>query len=386
MRLSDLADDRQAEAKTGVVSGGRGIGLPERLEDVRQKQRVDADAGVVNGDRRLQRRVRQRHDDAAGVGELHGVGQQVPDRLLQPIRIGADEMRRSVDAHLDVKPSGVSRRPHHVDRLFDDLRRVYQGQLQAKLARDDARHVEQIFDEPRLGPGVAVEAGERLPQAIFRHGRHLQNLQPAENGVERRAKFVRHRREKLVLQPVCGSQFVVAPLNLREHVVERDDQLADLVFGDRLLAHRVIAARRDVVRRGSQSSDRSRNRLLESSRKQDGGGRAQQKRQERCERLRAKLGRDVGQVGADIQRSGDAVSHGDRLPEFDRSERAAIDVAGWRRGTSVGERRLIGGEELSLRVPGAGHFDDRQRPQAHEACRRRSRGPRRRRRPKYCRW
>ena len=278
MRLGNLAHDGQAEPEAGVVPGGRGIGLPERLEDVRQKQRVDADAGVVHDDQRLHRRVRQRHGDAAGVGEFHGVGQQIPDRLLQAIRVGTDEMRRRVHAHLDAKPLGVSRRHRHVDRLFDDLGRVDQRQLQPELARDDARHVEQIFDEPCLSSGVPVEAGERLTQAIFRHGRHLQNLQPAENGIQRRAKLVRHGREELVLQPVRRPQVVVAPLNLRQHVIERHDQLADLVFRHRLLAHRVVAARRDVMRRGRERGDRSRNRLLESSREQDGGGRAEQKR------------------------------------------------------------------------------------------------------------
>ena len=51
-----------------MVPRGRGIGLPERLEDVRQKRRVDADAGVVTTIESSSIVVwRQRHGDAPGV-------------------------------------------------------------------------------------------------------------------------------------------------------------------------------------------------------------------------------------------------------------------------------------------------------------------------------
>src|SRR5947209_976460 len=88
----NLAADRQAEAGAAVLAAGRAVGLLERLEDVPQFVGCDSDPGVGDREREdgrlrvVQRRYAEAQRavrgvdpqrDAAGVGELERVGQQV---------------------------------------------------------------------------------------------------------------------------------------------------------------------------------------------------------------------------------------------------------------------------------------------------------------------
>ena len=99
-----------------------------------------------------------------------------------------------------------------------------------ELAGDDARDVEEIFDERGLGARVALDALVRPRGRGGVGGRDPQDLNPAEDGVERRAQLVRERGQELVLEPAGGAQLLVAPLDLGDHAVEGIDELPDLVL------------------------------------------------------------------------------------------------------------------------------------------------------------
>ena len=76
--FGQLVDNRQAEPKAAVAPGDRAIGLPETIEDMRQKRRVDAAAGVANDQLPVTLTGNDRHvDGAPRRRELHGIGQQV---------------------------------------------------------------------------------------------------------------------------------------------------------------------------------------------------------------------------------------------------------------------------------------------------------------------
>src|SRR4051812_47526460 len=69
----------------------RRVSLPESVEDKRQERGIDADAGV--GDAQFDLALggrRRRRDGASGRCELDGVGQQVPDNLLQSLAVRQD--------------------------------------------------------------------------------------------------------------------------------------------------------------------------------------------------------------------------------------------------------------------------------------------------------
>ena len=142
----------------------RRVGLAEALEDVRQERRLDADAGVADDERvdAAASRASATSTLAAGGRELHRVRQQVPDHLLQAIGIADDGQRRSRPAVSSVelpapRPPGASTRPPRatIGREVDG------AQLEPQLAGDDARDVEQVFDQLRLRLRVALDDLER---------------------------------------------------------------------------------------------------------------------------------------------------------------------------------------------------------------------------------
>jgi hypothetical protein len=57
---------------------------------------------------------------------------------------------------------GLRRRPHSVDGRLYDLRHIEACSVQANLARDDATHIEQVFDDLSLGFGISLYDCETL--------------------------------------------------------------------------------------------------------------------------------------------------------------------------------------------------------------------------------
>ena len=88
MQVHEVADDGESQAESGVSARCAGAGLAEWFEHVGQKPRGDTLAGVA--DPNLELAVgpcRPQRNGAAWPCVLHGVGQQVPDDLLQSRRV-----------------------------------------------------------------------------------------------------------------------------------------------------------------------------------------------------------------------------------------------------------------------------------------------------------
>src|SRR6266436_6189129 len=104
VELDELS--RQREAETGALALVRGVAhLAELLEDRLLVLRRDADPGV--GDRHLDGAVRGQRthvDPAALGGELHGVGQQIQEDLLELALVGDNVRERLVDRQLEREP------------------------------------------------------------------------------------------------------------------------------------------------------------------------------------------------------------------------------------------------------------------------------------------
>ena len=80
---------------------------------------------------------------------------------------------------------------------------VHRLGAELQLAGDDARQLDQIFDDARLRLRVAFDARHG---ALDRGGIHVgraDDLEPAEHRVEGRAEFVRYRGEELVLEAIA---------------------------------------------------------------------------------------------------------------------------------------------------------------------------------------
>src|SRR5215510_2007735 len=91
MQLDQVFDESKAEAEAAVPSGARRVGLSEAVKDVRQEISADAFARVGHGDANVRIHALQARFDAASLRrELDGVGEQVPDHLLQAGGVTSD--------------------------------------------------------------------------------------------------------------------------------------------------------------------------------------------------------------------------------------------------------------------------------------------------------
>ena len=106
------------------------------------------------------------------------------------------------DAAIERDRLRVRRGADRVDGAVDDRLQIDRRQLDAQLAGDDARHVEDVFDQLRLRARVAFDGVQRLLFLLGRQRARPQHARPADHRVERRAQLVRQRREELVLRPV----------------------------------------------------------------------------------------------------------------------------------------------------------------------------------------
>ena len=114
--LDELAADGKAQSRATEFARDAAVGLLEGLEYPVVLRGCDADAGV--GDRELQRAggFRSGHGDhrdqhGAGLGELHGVVDQVAEHLAQPQRVAVDHSR---NVAADV-------RGHLGDKVYDTM-------------------------------------------------------------------------------------------------------------------------------------------------------------------------------------------------------------------------------------------------------------------------
>ena len=149
-------------------SGGSRVRLSKTVEDVRKETLVDADAGVR--DDQLVHVCAPVHGEGhgpAGRRELHGVREQVPDHLLQPVRIAGGRRRRR-ESRARSSPRALRRPAGSSRRRARDRDEINRPHVQPQLARGDSRDLEEVLDQPRLREGVALDLLEgafdwRLP-------------------------------------------------------------------------------------------------------------------------------------------------------------------------------------------------------------------------------
>jgi len=78
-----------------------------------------------------------------------------------------------------------------------------------QLAGDDAREIQQVFHQLRLGAGVSLNRTQGVPDAPGFERFVEDHRRPPEDGVQRGPQFVRQGREEFVLDAVrldmCGA-------------------------------------------------------------------------------------------------------------------------------------------------------------------------------------
>jgi len=136
--------------------------------------------------------------------ELDGIGQQVPDHLLQTVEVGGHRTGQGFEQNLEANLLGRRGRSDGINGRFHDGGQVNVAQLQVELAPDDAGDIEQVVDELSLHFHVAFDGF----QAALDRGRGqvflAQHARPAEHGIERGAQLMGEGGQELVLGAVGG--------------------------------------------------------------------------------------------------------------------------------------------------------------------------------------
>lgn len=81
---------------------------------------------------------------------------------LEPDAIGHSVSRQRIKAHVERNAPRLRRRAHGIDPGVDDLGEIAGPDLQAQLARHNARHVQEIVNRLHLRFGVALDHREAL--------------------------------------------------------------------------------------------------------------------------------------------------------------------------------------------------------------------------------
>ena len=200
MRLGQVTDEREPEAEATVAARGARVGLPEAFKDIRQKIAGDALPVVLHRQLHRSAGARQAHGDhPAFRGELDRVVDEVPEDLLQPIRVSFDARRRGIQRNVESDALRVGRRANRLDRRLHHRHQVDRAELEPQLARNDPRAIEDVFDELHLHFRISLDDLEPPRESAAVDDPGSQHLGPAENRVEGSPKLVRCGRQKLVL-------------------------------------------------------------------------------------------------------------------------------------------------------------------------------------------
>jgi hypothetical protein len=197
--LDELLDDGQPRSQATARAVAGRVALREAVEHERQEVGGDALPGVDDLDAQPLGIFGEHGGHHAASGrELDRVGRQVPDHLLQPQRIGADQPVRRVLALLEADVLVLERRLQRAQRGDQLLRRIDHREGQRQLAQVQARHVEQVGDHAGRGAAVALDGGQAA-LGLVGAAALLQHMRRAQDRVERRAQLMRQDGDEVVL-------------------------------------------------------------------------------------------------------------------------------------------------------------------------------------------
>lgn len=149
---------------------------------------------------------------------LSALPKQIREHLPQPDGVAVhDERIRQAAFQFDA--FGLRADFHVRDFREQQRHEIHEADLDEQLAGRHAAHIEQIVDEPRLQPDVALDCFETAVHYIRARALAPQQVNPRLHRIERRAQFMRDVGEKRVLQLARVLRFdALQPLHRQEPV------------------------------------------------------------------------------------------------------------------------------------------------------------------------
>ncbi|CAN5656059.1 hypothetical protein BH18ACI5_BH18ACI5_05920 [soil metagenome] len=144
---------------------------------------------------------------------------------------------------------GISGGAHGFERGVDHASNRDQPQVQPQFAGDDPRDVEEILDQLRLQPAVAIDDLDGTARRVVIETAPGEQPRPAEDGIELRSQFVGKRRQEFVFGAVrflrleaCALLALekLAPLRLGPLQREGETQAALEAFGGQVVLVEIV--------------------------------------------------------------------------------------------------------------------------------------------------
>src|SRR5437870_11942656 len=143
VELREVADEPEADAEPAVATSASALALSQPIEDIRQDVGRDALSRVADDDLDVRAHALQLHlDPTVFRGELHGVLAQIPDDLLEPSRIAADQEAGRLQHRLEPNTLRLGRVTDRLQRVLDEVAQIDRLDDEAHAAAHHPRHVE----------------------------------------------------------------------------------------------------------------------------------------------------------------------------------------------------------------------------------------------------
>ncbi len=207
--LHELLGDGGAEPGTSVAARGGVVGLDETLENAFLGLGRDAYPRVLDGKSQSDRvfalaQAGNAQGDAAGLGELDAVSDEVVEHLAQMIGIAAQRVRH-FRHHVspELQPADLGLRREYSRSAVDQAMQVEIGFFDIDLAGLDLGNVEHVLDQFEHGLRSFVHRLHHLDLLRVQAG-VAQQVVHSDDGVERGAHLVAHRGEESAFGLVRG--------------------------------------------------------------------------------------------------------------------------------------------------------------------------------------
>src|SRR5262249_62270573 len=113
--------------------------------------------------------------------ELDGIGKKIPGNLLHPVRIAATRCASRLQPSDDFDPLSLCGRTHNVQGSLDHGNQIELADVEAELASDYARDVENVLDQLHLGFGIPMNGFDRGLCGFVVERSLTQEMKPAEH-------------------------------------------------------------------------------------------------------------------------------------------------------------------------------------------------------------
>src|SRR4029079_7897677 len=206
--LGELLGDRQAKAGTAIISGGRGVGLLEGLEQALDLRLGHADGGIAHAklDELTVGGVLQNANldgDLTLLGELDGVVAEIDQDLTEPERIAAEMGGpRGLDLEDQLEPLGRGLLTHQVADILQHLVEIEIDVLDRQFAGLDLREIENVVDDAKQVLAGTLDLLHVVALARRKLGLKRE-MGKADDSVHRRPDLVAHIGQEDALGLAC---------------------------------------------------------------------------------------------------------------------------------------------------------------------------------------